>query len=358
MAFVFNKGESGLDTAQAPQELGRGAGSNAGTVWVLRRALAALGVVAVLGAAVLLAVLVGAPTFSPAQVWAALDPGSPDHVTVVQLRIPRAVIAAIVGASLGILGVLLQDVLRNPLAGPELTGAAPGAACGLAVVTVMAPTASGGLRASAVLLGAAVVGVAVLAVASRIRDPLSVAVAGAMIGALVSALTVAVIALASETAVGLLFTALLGSLAGRTWDDAWPVAAGLALAVGSAVLLARRVETVRLGGTVAATIGARPAVVRLTVLAVSTVVTTTIVLVCGPVGFVALATPHLARRLLRRGSTQRVLPAAGLLGAVMVLLADSTARVLASPGEVPLGVATALIGGPILLAVLRTVRTP
>lgn len=355
MAVIFNSREtprSQTEGAAAAARFGASTGGVTGAVAVL----GVLGMLGILGVVTVLALGVGAPWLGPGELWRALQASSPDHVTVWQLRAPRAVLAVLVGLALGAVGLLLQDVLRNPLAGPELTGAAPGAACGLACITVLAPTAGPAPRTGAVLLGATLVGAAVLVVATRIRDPLAVAVAGAMVGALVSAITVAVISLASETAVGLLFTAMLGSLAGRTWDDLGPVGVAALAACGGAALLARRVEAMRLGGSLATTVGVRPGRVRAGVFALATVVTTLIVLVCGPVAFVALAAPHLARRLLRDGRTHRVLPMAALAGALLVVLADAAARVLAAPGEVPLGVATALLGGSVLLVVLRSVR--
>lgn len=174
--------------------------------------------------------------------------------------------------------------------------------------------------------------------------------------ALISALTVAVISLASSTAVGLLYTVMLGSIAGRTWDDVTPAIIAATLTALSAALLTRRVEAVRLGDSAAATLGARPGIVRFSVLALATVVSSLLVVVCGPISFVALAAPHLARRALRQGRTSVVLVPAALSGAALITIADCLSRVVAAPGESPLSVATALIGGPVLLIVLRRIR--
>lgn len=318
---------------------------------------AAAGVTALIALVFALEILLGAPVLSPAQVIAAISNSAhPDHISVVQVRLPRAVAAVLVGASLGIVGLMLQDVLRNPLAGPELTGAGPGAAFGLAAVTVLAPTVGWGMRTAAVLCAAIVVGAVVAAISTRIRDPLAVAVAGAMVAAVVSALTIGVISLASETSVGFFYRVMLGSIAGRTWDDLFPLVVALIVAVASAVVLARRLEAVRLGDAVAGTLGVRPGLVRGVVFAVSAVVTTAIVLVCGSVAFVALAAPHIARWLACSGRTAYVLPLAALVGVLLVSCADCAAKFLAAPGEIPLGVATAVLGGPILLLMLRRVR--
>ncbi|WP_082313341.1 iron chelate uptake ABC transporter family permease subunit [Corynebacterium lactis] len=177
--------------------------------------------------------------------------------------------------------------------------------------------------------------------------------------ALISALTVAVISLASSTAVGLLYTVMLGSIAGRTWDDVTPAIIAARLTALSAALLTRRVEAVRLffgGGSAAAPLGARPGNVRFSVLALATVVSSLLVVVCGPISFVARAAPHLARRALRQGRTSVVLVPAALSGAALITIADCLSRVVAAPGESPLSVATALIGGPVLLIVLRRIR--
>lgn len=300
------------------------------------------------------AICVGEPDLAPATAWAALlDPGHPLHVTVREVRLPRAVLAVLAGAALGVSGLLLQDVLRNPIAGPELLGVSAGAAVVTATIVVLGLGVSVARLPQAALVGALVAGALVLLAIGRTRSPDHVALVGAAVSAACGGLVVAVVGLGTQGNVVVLFRYLLGSLAARGWVHVEAVAPWLLGGILLAALLRRRVEALTLGDEVAVGLGVPVVRTRVAAVAVAAVLAAAVASVCGPVAFVALLAPHLARRLVGSVSTRRVFWTVPAVGAVLLVLADLVSRTVLYPVEVPVGVATTLVGVPALLLVLR-----
>lgn len=300
------------------------------------------------------ATCVGEPDLAPTTAWAALlDPGHPLHVTVREVRLPRAVLAVLAGAALGVSGLLLQDVLRNPIAGPELLGVSAGAAVVTATIVVLGLGVSVARLPQAALVGALVAGALVLLAIGRTRSPDHVALVGAAVSAACGGLVVAVVGLGTEGNVVVLFRYLLGSLAARGWVHVEAVAPWLLGGILLAALLRRRVEALTLGDEVAVGLGVPVVRTRVAAVAVAAVLAAAVASVCGPVAFVALLAPHLARRLVGSVSTRRVFWTVPAVGGVLLVLADLVCRTVLYPVEVPVGVATTLVGVPALLLVLR-----
>ena len=304
-----------------------------------------------------LALGVGTVALSPRDVWHALaGDGAPLAVTVVRtLRLPRTVLAALVGAALGLSGAALQGAMRNPLAEPYLLGVSGGAAVG-AVLAVAAGAAFALLPLAA--FGGAVAAVALaffVAHASATRgDARVLLMAGVIVGALANAVIMIVLATApADTVRGALWW-MMGSVADATWSQAEWLAVYLVLGGGVLVMLARRVDVLALGEEAAAGLGldversARAVYVVASLLAAATVA------VAGLVGFVGLVVPHLARRGGAR-THRPIFVASALWGATLLVLADVVARVLRPPAELPLGAVTAVVGVPVFLAQLRRV---
>lgn len=313
--------------------------------------------VAVLGAllaAGVAALCLGEPTVGPATALAALvDDADPRHVAVWDVRLPRLLLGLAAGAGLGVSGLLLQDVLRNPIAGPELLGVSSGAAVVMATVVVLGLGVPLALLPYAALLGALVAGALVLLAIGRTRSPDHVALVGAAVSAACGGLVVAVVGLGTQGNVVLLFRYLLGSLAARGWDHLGVVLPWIVLGIAAAVLLRRRIETLTLGDDVAAGLGVPVVATRVAAVAVAALLAASVASVCGPVAFVALLAPHLSRRLVGSVSTRRVLWLVPAVGGLLLALADLASRTLLYPVEVPVGVATTLVGVPALLLVLR-----
>ncbi|GAA5143551.1 iron ABC transporter permease [Nocardioides marinquilinus] len=304
--------------------------------------------------ALVLATCLGDPVVRPSTVAAALlDPGHPLHPAVREVRLPRAVLGCLAGAGLGVSGLLLQDVLRNPIAGPELLGVSSGAAVVTVTIVVLGLAVPVALLPYAALGGALVAGALVLLAIGRTRSPDHVALVGAAVSAACGGLVVAVVGLGTQGNVVVLFRYLLGSLAARGWTHVEAVAPWLLLGVLAAVLLARRVEALALGDDVAAGLGVAVVRTRLAAVAVAAALAAAVASVCGPVAFVALLAPHLARRVVGRVGTRPVLVAVVPIGAALLAAADLVSRLVLYPVEVPVGVATTLVGVPALVLTLR-----
>ncbi|WP_371616541.1 FecCD family ABC transporter permease [Streptomyces sp. NBC_00454] len=320
-----------------------------------RIAWTAAGLAALL-CAVLLSLSVGARAIAPGEVFDALLRGAsgPDAEVVRALRVPRTLIALMVGAALALAGTALQGITRNPIADPGILGISQGA--GVAVVCAIAfagvHTLSGYVWFA--FAGAAFASVAVYAVASSGRGgatPVKLALAGAAINALLVSVTMGVLTTKASALDEFRFWQV-GSVAGRDFGvvhQIWPF-----LLVGAVLVLsvARGLDALALGEDVAKGLGQNVAAVRIVGGLGATVLTGAGVAAAGPIAFIGLAVPHIARAVV--GSDHRwVLPMAALIGPVMLLVADVLGRIVVPPGEVPAGVMTALIGVPFLVTLVR-----
>lgn len=326
------------------------------------------GVVAalVLVGAVILAACVGPVSIGPAQVLGTVSAHlfgtstsvSPvDQAIVWNLRLPRVLLAALVGAALAASGTAYQGVLRNSLADPYLLGVAAGAGLG-ATVAIVSHRSGSALLPVAAFLGAVAAVVLTYLIASVGSDRASgytVILAGVAVAAMLTAVQTFLQQQHTEE-IRQIYNWLLGSFSVASWHDV-----GLALPyliVSMAVLLAhgRVLDVLRVGAEEAGTLGLHPARTRLVIVAAATLGTAAAVAVSGLIGFVGIIVPH-AVRLLTSASYRVVMPVAMLGGAAFLVLADLVARTVESPGEVPIGVVTALVGAPFFLVVLRSRRT-
>ncbi|MFD7944742.1 FecCD family ABC transporter permease [Streptomyces sp. NPDC059744] len=326
-----------------------------------RRALATATAVLALLVAVLLSLAVGARTIAPSAVLdALLHGGHSDAAEVIrQLRVPRTLIGLMVGAALALAGTVLQGITRNPIADPGILGISQGASVGvvLAIAYAGIHTLTGYVWFA--FTGAAVASVAVYAIASRGRGgatPVKLALGGAAINALLVSVTMAVLTTKASALDEFRFWQV-GSISGREAEVAqqiWPF-----LLVGTVLVLsvARGLDALALGEDVAKGLGQKVATVRIVGGVGATVLTGVGVAAAGPIAFIGLAVPHIARAIV--GSDHRwVLPMAALIGPVMLLVSDVIGRIVFPPGEVPAGVMTALIGVPFLVALVRRKAVP
>lgn len=273
------------------------------------------------------------------------------HLIVQDLRLPRTLSGVVAGSCLAVAGVLLQGATRNPLASPTLLGITSGG--GFAVVLGVAVLGMPSSYAvwAAFLGGAGAAGLA-LALAGTGRDgmsPVRLALSGAVISLLLSSWTRAILSL-NETHSDEVRHWLAGSLAGRDAAALPPLLPLLLVGLVAAVLLARPLDALSLGDETAVGLGQRPGRVRLLAGAVAVGLSAIAVALAGPIAFLGLIVPHLARFLV--GSRHRdVLLASALLGPVVLLTADVVGRVVAPPTEVQAGVLTALIGAPVLVRI-------
>lgn len=291
-----------------------------------------------------------------------LSEGIPkSHALIVEgVRLPRAIAAALVGAALGISGAVMQGLFRNPLASPYVLGLAGGASAGAALVIALGLSSWG---QPALPLGAFSGGaLAVLLVygLAKVRrsgpSTLTLILAGVALSALFSALTSLLIVLSEEALkMQTIVFWLMGSLGRARWD-LLPLLAAVVL-VGLLVLLlfARDLNVLALGEEGAWHLGVRPARLEKLLLGIVTLLTGMAVALAGTIGFVGLITPH-ALRLVVGPDHRALLPASALGGAIFLALADTAARTLLAPVELPVGILTALCGAPFFLYLLLTRR--
>ncbi|WP_279479374.1 iron ABC transporter permease [Aureimonas sp. SK2] len=316
----------------------------------------------------LLAVATGPAMLAPGTVArillagpSAADAPVAEAVIVWQIRLPRVLLGALVGASLATVGAMLQGLFRNPLADPGLVGVSSGAALAAVCAIVLSGSA---LAPLAAVLGAYTLpvfafggGLAATLLIYRIatRDGRSsvalMLLAGIALGALTAAATGFLIYLSDDTQLRDLTFWSLGGLGGASWEKLGAGAPPMLAALALAPLVARGLNGIVLGEAEAFHLGIRvQALKRLAVVLVA-LATGAAVAVAGPIGFVGIVVPHLLRLVV--GPDHRLLlPASALLGAILMLLADMVARTIVAPAELPIGILTAALGAPVFLWIL------
>jgi iron complex transport system permease protein len=322
---------------------------------------------AFLVAAMLVSALVGAADLNPlATVSALLDrlpfirlPGrlSPlDRAVLFQIRLPRIVLCALVGGLLSIAGAGYQGVFRNPLVDSGMLGASAGAGLGATLAIVYL----GGAGPAAVPVAAfagSVGGVAIayLTGAAGGRGTATLLLAGVAVGMFLTALQTFVLQRSTQD-LQAVYSWLLGSLSGSTWRQCLEILPYSAVSIGVVLLHGRHLDVLSVGDEEARTLGMHPGRTRLIVVAACALAAASAVAVSGLIGFVGIIVPHVIRRLAGT-SYRRVLPLSLLAGAGFLVLADTLARTVLSPAELPIGVVTAVIGSPVFIWILHTTRS-
>ncbi|WP_441294397.1 FecCD family ABC transporter permease [Curtobacterium sp. MCBA15_009] len=323
---------------------------------VRRRTAVVVGLVGVLALVAVASMLLGSNRIGVDQVLAGLTrTGSgTDEAIVWGSRIPRTLIGAAVGAALGIAGLLMQGHTRNPLADPGLFGVSAGAGLAVVLGVYVFGVTSTGATVWFALAGAMVASVVVFSVTiagSGTASPVPLALAGAAVSALLGALTSFVV-LTDQDSLDAYRLWVVGSLAARQLDvlgAVWPfLLVGLVLAVWNT----RALDALGLGSDLARGLGEDVLVARLVGLGGITLLAAGATAAAGPIGFVGLTVPHVARALVGTGH-RWTLPVSALVGAALVLFADVVGRLVGGFSEVEVGIVLAVIGGPVFVAVAR-----
>jgi cobalamin transport system permease protein len=288
---------------------------------------------------------------------------------VLDFRLPRAITAALAGAALAVGGLLMQTLFRNPLAGPFVLGINAGASLGVAVVVLggsvmgtatvagsglLAGAGIGGdaLLAAAASFGAAAVLLVVLAVARRVESAMTLLVLGVLFSYAVSAGVSVLMHFSIPQEIQTYINWTFGSFAGVDRSQLGLLAGVIGVGLAATGLLVKPLNALLLGETYALSMGVRTRVVRTLVIAVTALLAGTVTAYCGPIAFVGIAVPHLTRAILRDADHRRVLPATVLLGASTAVIADLVASLPGLRIVLPLNAVTALIGAPIVIAVI------
>jgi iron complex transport system permease protein len=282
-----------------------------------------------------------------------LPTGGADYrFIVLTLRLPRMLVAALVGLGLGTSGAIMQGLTRNPLADPGILGVSAGAGLVAAAMMVVVREVSSAAISFGAFAGALAVAVLIYLLAWRGGEsPIRLVLVGIGLSAICGAATTLLVTLGDIYDVQRALIWLTGSVNGRSWNELWPLLPWVGVFVPVALALARDLNALGLGEEIARGLGIAVARRRGLLLVAAVALAAAAVAAAGAIGFVGLMAPHIARRLV--GPDHRgMLPAAGVLGALLVVLADLAGRTLFGAVELPAGLITAAIGAPFFIALL------
>ena len=297
------------------------------------------------------------PPGTVVQALVAYDPSNDAHLIVVQSRLPRILLGALVGAALGLAGVLMQSMTRNPLADPGILGVNAGASlCVVVAIAYFGVHSVTGYIWFA-FAGAALTAVLVYALGTARRSaatPVRIALAGTAVAIVISALTQMVL-ISNETSFTIFRYWALGSLQGRGADVIWSVLPFIAAGLLASGLLAGPLNALALGDDAASALGTRVAGTRIGAAAVVVVLAGAATASAGPIGFIGLGAAHIAR-FAAGNEHRRLLPASIVVGAALLVTADTLGRALVAPAELQTGLAAARFGAPLFIALVRSRR--
>ncbi len=326
----------------------------------LRVGLVGLVMLAALAGVGVLALMLGVTEISPGEVLTIVFTEGGERVpriVIWEVRLPRFLLGALAGGSLAVAGTMLQDALNNELAEPGLLGVASGASLVVAFVVIFNIAVPFGTLPLFALAGGLLAGVTILFATRLTKDPVRMILIGAAIGAFFSALITVIVVLGEPNEIRALYSYLVGSLIGRDWDDLRLALPWIAIGLPVALLFGRPLNLLQLGDDMAEGLGLPVFRTRALIFLVAIVLQGAVVAVCGPVGFVALVAPHMARGLLQTSDARQILPISALIGALLLTTADLIAREIFSPAELPVGLLTTAIGAPFGLFLLRRLIT-
>ena len=283
------------------------------------------------------------------------------QIIITKVRLPKAITAIIVGSGLGISGLLMQTLFRNPLAGPFVLGISSGASLGVALV-ILGSGLFGGLFATALItkwsiviassLGSFIVLLAVLAVSNKVRDTMAILIIGLMFGSITAAVVSVLSYFSSAEQLQQYIFWGFGSLSNLSWSDLLIFfsiyAVGLILSIASI----KGLNGLLLGDNYAKSLGLNLKQSRLIIILATSLIAGTITAFAGPIAFIGLAIPHLTRQIFKTTNHKILLPAVFLFGAIVMLICDTIAQVPYSDYTLPINAITALVGAPVVIWLL------
>ncbi len=301
----------------------------------------------------------GSVALTPLEIWEGLRHAYADSAPIVrELRLPRVLLAFLVGGSLSVAGAALQALVRNPLADPYLLGLSGGAGLGAVIAIAINPEWPWAVPAAAFVGGAAAVALVyrLSVVAGRRLDPRVLLLAGVIVGSFAAALMTTVVSLSDATELRRAYLWLLGGFGGASWRSVMVFSAYALLPLVTLFVMARALDLLALGEESAKHLWAEMERDKRIVYVATMLLTAASVAVCGVIGFVGLIVPHAVRRVwtpLHR----ELLPITFMIGGVFLVLTDALARTMVRPLELPIGAVTALIGVPLFAVLLRKTLT-
>lgn len=283
------------------------------------------------------------------------------QVIITNFRLPKAITAILVGSGLGISGLLMQTLFRNPLAGPFVLGISSGASLGVALV-ILGSGLFGGLFATALIskwsiviaasLGSFIVLLAVLAVSSKVRDTMAILIIGLMFGSITAAVVSVLSYFSSAEQLQQYIFWGFGSLSNLSWNELLIFFGIYALGIILSIASIKSLNSFLLGDNYAKSLGLNLKQSRIIIILATSLIAGTVTAFAGPIAFIGLAIPHLTRQIFKTSNHKILLPAVFLFGAIVMLICDSISQLPTSDYTLPINAITALVGAPVVIWLL------
>lgn len=283
------------------------------------------------------------------------------QIIVSNVRLPKAITAILVGSGLGISGLLMQTLFRNPLAGPFVLGISSGASLGVALV-ILGSGLFGGLFTTALLskwsivvaasLGSFLVLLSVLAVSSKVRDTMAILIIGLMFGSITAAVVSVLSYFSSAEQLQQYIFWGFGSLSNLSWNELLIFFGIYAIGIILSIASIKGLNSLLLGDNYAKSLGVNLKQSRLIIILATSLIAGTVTAFAGPIAFIGLAIPHLTRQIFKTSNHKVLLPAVFLFGAIVMLICDSIAQIPGSDYVLPINAITALVGAPVVIWLL------
>jgi len=304
-------------------------------------------------------ICVGSVSIEPGDIWNIIKNGDHESVAgriLLDIRLPRVVETMFLGGGLALSGYLLQSFFSNPIAGPYILGISSGAKLVVALLMVASMNAgfvmSSWMMVIAAFVGSLIATGLVIGVSAKVRSMSILIVCGVMIGYICSAVTELVVAFADDSNIVNLHNWSQGTFSAAAWEDAYYYIPIVTVCLVASLMLGKAIEAYGFGENYAITVGIRVKRFRILLILVSSVLSATVTAFAGPVSFVGIAMPHVARTLFRSTKPRVVIPASFLLGSGFCLLSDLLARSMFAPTELSISTVTAVFGAPIVISML------
>ena len=282
-------------------------------------------------------------------------------IIINNVRLPKAITAILVGSGLGISGLLMQTLFRNPLAGPFVLGISSGASLGVAIV-ILGSGLFGGLFATALIskwsiviaasLGSFLVLLAVLAVSNKVRDTMAILIIGLMFGSITAAVVSVLSYFSSAEQLQNYIFWGFGSLSNLSWNELLAFFGIYTIGILFSIISIKGLNSLLLGDNYAKSLGLNLKQSRLLIILATSLMAGTVTAFAGPIAFIGLAIPHLTRQIFKTSNHKILLPAVFLFGAIVMLVCDSISQIPGSDYTLPINAITALIGAPVVIWLL------
>ena len=311
----------------------------------------------------ILNISLGSVSIPPGQVIKALTGLGADKTSweniILQFRVPKAITAVLVGSGLGISGLLMQTMFRNPLAGPFVLGISSGASLGVAlailsgmwlgVVLTQTGIAGSWIITFSAFAGAFLFLILVLVISSKIRDSMSLLIIGLMMGSATGALVSILQYYSKAESIQAYLIWTFGSLGGLTWNELWIFIPVTVAGMLGAWLLAKPLNAMLLGDLYAESMGMNIRKIRFRIILITSVLAGTVTAFCGPIAFIGIAVPHLTRLIFNTTNHRQLLPMVALTGGIIMLACDIVAQVPGREYTLPINAVTSILGAPLVI---------